>query len=119
MVDALNRFSFISSYETEGDISRKYLFDCYYDNKLDGNTFPLTYQKIDTYQWKYHELVDKLKRTSYHTKYFCGGVIVIELICKGKKTFMTEILQKYVVNWYHTYLIHPVMDCTEVTIIQN
>ena len=32
---------------------------------------------------------------------------------------MPTILQKYTVNWYHTYQIHPEMDCTEATISQH
>ena len=29
------------------------------------------------------------------------------------------ILRKYVVNWYHTYLLHPSKLCTEATISQH
>ena len=29
------------------------------------------------------------------------------------------MIRKYVVNWYHTYLLHPGMDCTYSTIIQH
>ena len=32
---------------------------------------------------------------------------------------MTNILQKCVVNWYHTYLLYTVMECTEATISQH
>ena len=31
---------------------------------------------------------------------------------------MPIFLQKYVVNWYYIYLLHPEMFCTEATISQ-
>ena len=30
-----------------------------------------------------------------------------------------SILQSYVLRWYHTFLLHPWMDITEATIVQN
>ena len=39
-------------------------------------------------------------------------------MCKDK-IVIPSILQSYVVHWYHTYLLHPVMDRTEATIRQN
>ena len=53
-----------------------YCFD-----KLDGDTFPLTYQMIDKYQWKDIELVDKLIRNNYHIKYFCGHRKFRHFVC--------------------------------------
>ena len=88
-------------------------------NQLYGNTFPLTYQTINKYQRKDKELVEKLKRANYHTKYFSGGGNTSMLICKNNKIFVPKILQKYVVNWYHTYLLHPGMYCIEATISQH
>ena len=51
--------------------------------------------------------------------YFCGGGIVTQLICRSDRIIMTNILQKYVVNWYHIYLLHTVTECTEATITQH
>ena len=64
-------------------------------------------------------MLAKLKRVNYHTKYFCGGGIVTQLIFKGDKIVMLIILRKYSVNWYHAYILHPRIDCTEASIIQN
>ena len=72
------------------------LFDSYCAKKLDGDMLTLTYQKIDKYQRKDNELVDKLKHANYHTKYFRGGRIVTQLICKGNVIVMPEILRNYV-----------------------
>ena len=41
------------------------------------------------------------------------------LICSNDKIVMPTILQKYVVNWYHTYLLHLGTERTEATIIQH
>ena len=38
------------------------------------------------------------------------------LICKNDKIVVPKILQKYVVNWYHTYLLNPGTYITEATI---
>ena len=35
------------------------------------------------------------------------------------KMVVLKIMQNYVVNWYHTYLLHPVMFHTEAAISKN
>ena len=47
-----------------------------------------------------------------HTKYFRGVRNTLMLISKNDKFSVSDILQKYVINWYHTYLLHT---CTERT----
>ena len=71
----------VNSDITEGGNTRVTLTGSYCVNKLYSDTFPLTYQNIDKYKQKDKELVSKVKRTNYHTKYFCGGVIATQLIC--------------------------------------
>ena len=44
---------------------------------------------------------------------------VLLLICGNENLVVPTILQNYVVNLYHKYLLHPVMDRTESTIIQQ
>ena len=100
-------------------ITRENLADNYCVKKMDNNKFPLTYQNIDKYQQKDKYPVAKLKLENYHNKYFCGGVITTNLICLGVKMVMPMIIQKYIVNWYNKYLLHPGMDHTEATISQN
>ena len=34
-------------------------------------------------------------------------------------TVILSILRSYVLNWYHTYLLHPGMDRTEAIILQH
>ena len=40
-------------------------------------------------------------------------------ICKSDKIVAKEILHKYVVNWYLTYLLYTGMDFTEATSSQH
>ena len=117
--DTLSRLLLIISDVTESDITRETLSDTYRVDKLDDNTSPLTYRKIYKYQQKDKELVDKIKFKNHHTKSFRGGGIFTKLICKGDKVVITKILRKYVVKWYHTYLLNLRMDCTESTISQH
>ena len=88
-------------------------------DKLDNDTFSLNYKLIDKFQQKDHNLVDKLKRAIYQTETFCGGKKKRQLICKNGKIVIPDALQKYVLNWYHTYLLHPGSDHTERTIAQH
>ena len=101
-MDSVRRMQLISSDITEIESKRVNLSDSYCVDKLDGNTFPLTYQNIDTNIRKYKELVDKLKHANYHIQYFHGGGIITQLICRSDRTVMPKILQNYIVNWYHT-----------------
>ena len=61
---ALIRHPLINYYVKEGYITREH-------DKLDSKKLPLTYQKIDKYQHKEKNLVEKLKLANYHIKYFC------------------------------------------------
>ena len=48
-----------------------------------------------------------------------GGGITRELICKNAKIVLPSLLQKHVIDWYHTVLCHPGMNRTEETILQH
>ena len=62
----------------------------------------------------------KYKYGTYQTVYFYKGMnIYLNLIMCDNKIFIPEILQSYVLHWYHTYLLHPVMDRTEAMIHQH
>ena len=95
------------------------LVEIYGVDQLDVNTFPPTYQTINKNQRKAKELVEQLKCANYHTKYFREGRNMFMLICNNYKNFVPTILQKCVVNWYHTYILHPGKVRTEATISQH
>ena len=64
-------------------------------------------------------MVEKIKRANNHAKYFRGGGNICILIFKNYKVSVPTIIRKYVVNWYHTYLLNPGMERKEATIGQH
>ena len=60
----------------------------------------------------------KYRTSKYKTGSFCGvGNRKINIIiCEDKNTQLT--LQKYVLNWYHVYLLHTGMDIMKVMIFK-
>ena len=64
--DALSSLPLVNSDVKYIKISMGYLAESYWVDKLDGDTFSLTYQIIDKYQSKYNKLVDKIKHSNYH-----------------------------------------------------
>ena len=65
-------------------------------------------------------LVEKHKDGTYHTGYFHGGNnIKLSLITCEDKIFIPTIIQIYILHWYHTYIIRPVIDRTEAMIHQH
>ena len=65
-------------------------------------------------------LMAKYKNGMYHKGYICGGSNddITLIICEDKIVIPSKI-QSYVLNWYHTYLLHPGMYITEVIICQH
>src|SRR5688500_17952870 len=47
------------------------------------------------------------------------GGITRQLICHKGKIVVPTLLQKHVINWYHTVLCHPGMNRTKETISQH
>ena len=85
----------------------------------EGN-FPIYLKLIQKYQRSEPSIIAKYEDCTYHKGYFCGGSnIDIKLITCKNKIFIPPNLQSYVIHWYHTYLLHPVMDRTEAMICQH
>ena len=55
----------------------------------------------------------------YHLKDFHGGGKTLSLTCFKDKIVVPTLLQKHVINWYHTLLCHPGINRTEETISQH
>ena len=47
---------------------------------------------IEKYQRKEKELVARLKRTNYYTKYICGGLIVTQLVYRSDKIVVIVVV---------------------------
>ena len=52
-------------------------------------------------------------------KWLIDANIDLRLITCEDNIVILPILQKYVLHWYHTYLLHPGMDRTEAIICQH
>ena len=110
----------------ETDFTREMLSEPYGIDAHEPDPFPNSFKNKDKYQRKDSALIGKLKRTidtakdnGYHTESFRGGGTDIELICYNGKIVILLLLQKYVLHWYHTYLLHPGITRTEETIRQH
>src|SRR5687768_6528883 len=62
-----------------------------------------------------------MDNSPYQKHSFHGGEggIPRELICKNTKIVIPNLLQKHVIDWYHTVLCHPAMNWTKETISQH
>ena len=62
----------------------------------------------------------KYKDGTYHKGSFLGGnhIDIIPITCEDNIVIIST-LQSCVLNWYHAYLLHPVMDRTEAMICQH
>lgn len=84
---------------------------------LESAVFPLKLSVIASYQQRDPEL-QKLVGvdTNVSPKTFRGGE---QLLCYKNRIFVPKVLRKHVVEWYHTYLLHPGETRTEETIAQH
>ena len=84
--------------------------ELYNIKELPEGTFPISFNLIDRYHREYPFLTEKLKCTEITKGSFRGGRYTIAFIRYKYKIVIPQKLQKYVVKWYHTYLIHPRLD---------
>ena len=84
-----------------------------------GN-FPTDLKLTAQYQRTEPILMAKYKEGTYQKNSFCGrSNIELNLITCEDNIFILSILQSYILHWYHTYLLHLVMDRTEAIIFQH
>ena len=93
--------------------------ECFGINDLPYDTFPLTYELIDREQQNGKQLLSLLQQKQYTLNAFCGGNTKTFLICHDGKIVIPSTLRRRIVKWYHTYLLHPGLTCTEETIQQH
>ena len=60
-----------------------------------------------------------MDKTLYHLHSFHGGGITRKLICFKGKIVVPKLLQKHMIDQYHTVLCHPGINQTEETIAQH
>ena len=79
---------------------------------LPEGTFPISFNFVYRYHREELFLSEKRKYAEYSKGYFCRVQSTINLITYKYKIVIPQKLQKYVVKWYHMYLLHPVLDRT-------
>ena len=89
------------------------------EDAFDNN--PLTYANLQKAQNEDSAILKILamENTLYHLKDFHGGGKTRTLICYRDKIVIPQLLQRHVINWYHTMLCHPGINRTEESIGQH
>jgi len=97
--------------------TREQLSELMAGETLPSDIFPLKLDVIAYYQQRDSDL-QKLIGADTHVsrKTFRGGE---QLLCYKNRIFVPKVLRKHVVDWYHTYLLHPGENRTEETIAQH
>ena len=91
-----------------------------YDTKeLPEVTFPLSFKIVDRYQWKDSIVTEKLNSTENKKGSFRGILDTIKLVTFKNKIVIPQLLQRYVVKWYHTYILHTGRYRTQAMIHQH
>ena len=107
----------------------KYIHESYYIaetfikicniEELPDGILPLKFTTIRHYQWEYYGI---------HAKILCKNIFKELLLWRPQsyytgnvpiKMFIPQKLQKYVLHWYHTYLLNPGLDRTKAIILQH
>ena len=108
------------------DMSDEHVAECYADDMDEAvdEFFPLDYEIIQEQQRKDYALQKQLKANTFITSTFrCGGEKsdrAVQLVTdKQGKIVVPESLQARLLEWYHTFLLHPGQDRTESTIRQH
>ena len=94
---------------------------CYAKEEMTYDSHPLSFQQLDKAQKADKDLMKimKMDKTLYHLHSFHGGGITRELICFKGKIVVPKLLQKHMIDWYHTVLCHLGINQTEETIAQH
>ena len=82
--------------------------------------FPVNFKKIYQYQQKDPGLMVKLKTGKYKSGYFhVVSNKTFNIIMCISKNIIPLIIQSFLLNWYHIYILRPGRDMREAIICQN
>ena len=108
------------------DTTQKYTYqkeimpEINYTKELPEGNLPNNLKLITKYQWRKPILMAKYKDGTYHKgDFYVESNIYLNLIACEDNIAIPNIIQSYVLNWCHMYLLHPGMDITEATICQH
>ena len=122
VADALSRLDV-----TEPDSSDQFqqyvnVLECFAkDAEDDIDVYPLAYSFLAKAQKASKQLMKilNMKDSLYKTQDFHGGGKTYSLVCYKDKIVVPNELQRQVIEWYHTNLVHPGINRTEETIEQH
>jgi hypothetical protein len=118
VADVLSRYPTINNpLKQKQPPTNEALSELFAQENLDASIFPVNFSILAEYQQRDNAL-QTLVETDKHVsrKIFRGGE---QLICFNDRIYVPEALRKHVVDWYHTYLMHPGETRTEETIAQH
>ena len=122
MADELLRFIIDGNQETTQDptYKREIVSDINDIKELHEGNFLINLNFIYQYQRKNPNLMDTYNKCIYKTGYFRGGsnIDLNNIMCEDN-IFILLILKKYVLNWYHTYILIQGMYRTEAMVYQH
>ena len=94
------------------------ILELYDIHEMPYGTFTLSFKLIYHYHQEHPFLFEKLKPQNIK-RVFSWRPEYYKLIMHKDKIVVPQKIQKYVVKWYHMYLLHPGMDRAEAMITQN
>jgi hypothetical protein len=97
--------------------TREHFSELFAGTALESDVFPIKLSVLAYYQQRDQD-IQKLVSVDPNVsqKTFRGGE---QLLCYKNRIFVPKALRKHVVEWYHTYLLHPGETRTEETIAQH
>lgn len=118
VADVLSRYPTTNNpLDTKPPPTKHTLSELFAQVNLEPSAFPLTFTTIAKFQQRDRELQALVETdTRVSRKIFRGGE---NLICYDEKIYIPQALRKHIVEWYHTYLMHPGETRTEETIAQH
>ena len=93
------------------------LSEMFAQTTLDREVFPVNFSVLASFQQRDQDLQALVETDpNVSRKIFRGGE---QLICFKDRIYVPKELRKHVVDWYHTYLMHPGETRMEETIAQH
>lgn len=114
IADVLSRYPTTNNPEIREEPTREKMGEIFAEDQLPGEIFPLNLRVLSRFQLKDSEL--SKADTPYSRQTFRGGE---QLLCHNGKIVVPQELRRHVVDWYHSYLMHPGETRLEETILQH
>jgi transposase InsO family protein len=114
----------LSRYPTRNDPTNRklaptteQLSETFAQDSLSASVFPVNFTVLANFQQQDRDLQTLVStHQNVSRKIFRGGE---QLICYKDRIYVPKALQKHVVEWYHTYLMHPGETRLEASIAQH